>query len=234
MNEYTTDVRELDNLYLATIAGVDYYEVRQVVRRENGVRSIVGRASDWPLIKLTAENAELAALLVASEGRSVEADCHVAELLARLSAYEEQITALEAEKAEQAFKAVAADLKAQPTEFVEAPIPAPIEQLVKRLQAPKSAPGAELSTDVRRKCPYCTSRPKVVGLQAHIERAHPEHVTVVAVPTVPPIALELGEPPWRCAQCHTDAHARSLKDSARCIRCVVEAAEHTNGHLLAA
>lgn len=114
MNEYTThaqlDIRELDNLFLETIDGADYYEVRQIVRRSNGVRSVIGRASDWPMIRVCAQLAERTALLTASERRSVEADCHVVELLSRLSAFEHEIqsksahiAALEAALSEQAF-----------------------------------------------------------------------------------------------------------------------------------
>lgn len=234
----TTDIRDLDFLFLATIGGRDYYEQRLILRIDGQKRDVVGRSSDWPLIEVRAHNAELTALLTASERHSVEADCHVAELLARLSGYEEHIAALEqalaenepppalppadVAQAEQAFLASIA--------LLEAPTPAAADEI--------------LSPDTRRKCPYCRERPKLIGMQAHIERKHPEQITVVAVPTpaaapavsVPPIALELGEPPWRCAQCQGTTHARSIEQPAFCIRCVVAAvdAHTTNGHQVAA
>lgn len=63
MSEITTyqqlDVRELDCQKLASIAGNDYYEVRQIVRDDGQKRVIVGRASDWPIISRDARIAEL-------------------------------------------------------------------------------------------------------------------------------------------------------------------------------
>jgi hypothetical protein len=73
----------------------------------------------------------------------------------------------------------------------------------------------------RKKCPHCRVRPLITGMNAHIARAHPERLSVVAAPTPPPRI----DAPWRCAQCNTDAHARSLKDPALCIRCVVAHAD---------
>ncbi len=99
----TTDARDLDWLFLGTVAGADYYEQRLILKVDGQQRAVVGRASDWPLIELRARNAELVSLLRASEQRSVEADCHVSELLTRLSVYQEHIAALEAAIGEQAF-----------------------------------------------------------------------------------------------------------------------------------
>lgn len=53
------DVRELDCQKLASIAGADYYEVRQILRVSGEERAIVGRASDWPIISRDARIAEL-------------------------------------------------------------------------------------------------------------------------------------------------------------------------------
>ena len=235
MTEYTThaqlDIRELDNLYLATIGGVDYYEERWIVKQQDGRRCCVGRASDWPLIEVRAHNAELTALLTASERHSVEAECHVAELLTRLSGYQEHIAALEVALAETQSPAITApEAETAEQAFVQAaaPIDAPTPALADEI----------LSPDTRRKCPYCNERPKLSGMQAHMERRHPDQVqvAVVAVPTPPSIALSLGEAPWRCAQCQTATHARSIEQPAFCIRCVVAATDThtTNGHQVAA
>lgn len=242
MHEYTTpDIRDLDCLYLATIGGADYYELRSVVRRQDGVQTLIGRASDWPLIAARAQLAELTALLTASERRSVEADCHVVELLARLDAYEAHIAAIEAALTEAAAERTAAEIAAAPTVFVVEPVPPQVEQLVARLKSP-----ATESPDTRRKCSHCNARPKLAGMQAHIERTHPDQVQVarpggragVAAPptAAAPIALELGEAPWRCASCGKDAHARSLERPAICKKCLAESvdAHLSNGHLAAA
>jgi hypothetical protein len=268
----TPDIRDLDCLYLATIGGCDYYETRQIVKVDNGVRRVVGLASAWPVIQRDARIAELTALLVASERRSVEADCYVVELTARLSAYDELF---------------ALHPPAEPP--IEPPIESPIEPAapaarespdvrlaldrctdgripcdypgcldwvkprglpihkrqahgvsttgVASTPAP-AAPDADSAPPLRRKCPYCTERPKAVGLQAHIARRHPEQTTVIAVPTptITPIALALGERPWECDHCHESTHARSLAQPTLCIRCVVLTADTilSNGHLAAA
>jgi len=248
----TTDVRDLDCLFLATIGGADYYEVRQIVRSAGGVRSVVGRASDWPLIHRDARITELTTLLTASEQRSVEADCHVAELLARLSACEEQIAAAApAEKAEES-PAAPAQLRHDDGK-IPCDHPGCLDWVSPRGlgihkrkahgivgetgHKPSMAADQSHSQDKQKKCPYCRSRPKLSGLDAHIAREHPEHTTIVAVAThAPPIVLALGERPWACDRCHESTHARSLKDPALCIRCVVASADaaHTNGHLAAA
>jgi hypothetical protein len=237
----TPDVRDLDCLYLATIGGVDYFETRQIVKMDNGVRSVVGVSSAWPLIQRDARIAELTALLVASERRSVEADCHVSELIARLSAYEELF---------------AVSPKAEPMAAAAAIAPAPPQLRHDDGRIPCDHPGCldwvrprglglhkkrahgvageigHTSAGGQKKCPYCAARPKAIGLDAHIKRAHPEHTTAAAAP----IAIALGERPWVCDHCHESTHARSLKDPALCIRCVVASADasHTNGHLAAA
>jgi DNA-directed RNA polymerase subunit RPC12/RpoP len=249
----TPDVRDLDCLFLATIGGVDYYETRQIVKQDNGVRSVVGLASNWPLISRDARITELTQLLTASEQRSVEADCHVAELLARLSNYEEQIEPpivgqIHADAdSESAFIAPVSAVAARDDGKIPCDFPGCLDWVKPRglpahkRQAhgvvgttghhPSMAADQSPETDARRKCPYCRLRPLIIGMDAHIARAHPKQP-----PIEPPIALALGDAPWRCSACHTDAHARSLKDPARCIRCVVASADaaHTNGHLAAA
>lgn len=247
MSEYTTHegARDLDWLYLATIAGVDYYEQRLILRIDGGQRGIVGRASDWPLIELRARNAELTQLLTKSEQRSVEADCHVVELLSRLSGYQEHIAALEACLTE-----------ALPREQITAPEAETAEMAFVTAAAPSepAAPSEILSPDTRRKCPYCRERPKLIGLQAHMERKHPDQVEVaiIAARAAPPAwacatcgsseRRSIGDPtrcktclrasmpkvhvapidlPFRCGTCGSDTHARSVSDPARCIRCVV-------------
>jgi hypothetical protein len=247
----TPDVRDLDCLYLATIGGCDYYETRQIVRSAGGVRSVVGLASDWPLIQRDARIRELTQLLTASEQRSIEADCHVAELIARLSAYEEQLAV--SPKAE--LVAAAAAIAPAPPQLrrddgrVPCDHPDCLDWVKPRglsahkrqahgisitgaLNARTAALDADSLPPQRRKCPYCRLRPLVVGMDAHIARAHPEHTTAAAAP----IAIALGERPWVCDHCQESTHARSLKDPALCIRCVVASADasHTNGHLAAA
>lgn len=218
--EYTTDIRELDNLYLATIGGVDYYEVRQIVKQDNGVRSIVGRASDWPVIEQRAQNADLAALLVASERRSVEADCHCVELLTRLAAYAEHIAALEAAIAE--WASAPPQLAPAEANAAEAAFLASIALL--------EAPGYP--------CPDCPKSFRTFkALGGHRARMHGAYKDVLqAVPTpTPPIALP--ESPFRCSNCGNDTHARSLETPAICIRCAVGLAERAvngTGHRVAA
>ena len=242
----TPDVRDLDCLFLATIGGADYFETRQIVRSDNGVRSVVGLASDWPLIQRDARINELTALLVASERRSVEADCHVSELLARLSAYEELVAV--SPKAEPMATAAAAassagaaacdhcDWRGHPKGL--APHKKRAHGVAGEIGHKPSKAADQWPENERKKCPYCRLRPLVVGMDAHIARAHPEHAPIVAVPTPTPasIAIALGEAPWRCDHCHESTHARSLKVPALCIRCVISAADAaaTNGHLAAA
>ena len=48
-----------DYQLLGTIAGVDYYEVRQILRDDGDTRLIVGNASDWPIISRDARISEL-------------------------------------------------------------------------------------------------------------------------------------------------------------------------------
>jgi len=259
MTEYTTDIRDLDCAPLGKINGATYYELHQIVRDRDGVRETIGRASDWPLIKLTAEKAELeqllsstlhqvseseqhvatlSALLTRSEGLSTDANCHVVELTGRLSLYERHIAALEAALAEAAFAERLA-APAQPTVFVAEPLPPQVAQLVERLQTPRSERDCDIDGRVACDYPGCDARLKPRGLLNHKRLAHKLRTTD-APPATPPaalpeIALELGEPPWRCADCHESTHARSLKDPARCIRCVVAAIDaHTNGHSIAA
>lgn len=209
MNEYTTDVRDLDNLFLETIGGDDYYEVRQIVRRANGVRSVIGRASDWPMIRVCAQLADRTALLIASERRSVDADCHVVELLTRLSAYAEHIAALEAALAE---ATLITDPEAETAE----------QAFVERV---------EIVKDGKVPCDECDARVWPRGLTNHKRLKHRASAPdVAATPVHIREALELPESPWRCELCHEHTHARSLQQPALCIRCVVEAVDHANGN----
>jgi hypothetical protein len=247
----TPDIRELDCLYLATIGGVDYFETRQIVKMDNGVRSVVGLASAWPLIQRDARIGELTALLVASERRSIEADCHVSELLARLSAYDELFAVTPpAEMADEA--------PAPPHLRDDGRVPCDYPGCADRVKPrglsahkrqahgvvglighkPTEAADRSPSMDERRKCPHCTARPRQSELASHIVRRHAAQTTVAPTPTPAPepIAIALGEQPWRCASCGGDAHARSLKVPTLCIRCVVAQTDGmlTNGHLAAA
>lgn len=230
MNEYiTTDIRDLDSLPLGKVHGSHYYEQRLVLRiAPDGTRAIVGKASDWPLIKLQAENAELTMLLVVSEERSIDADCHVSELVGRISCYERHIAALEQALAETQPPPQIAPAEAESAEAAFVQVAAPVlrdgkvscdhpgcDARVKPRGLPthkRQAHGVaglighkgktpDPSLDERRKCPHCTARPKMEGMRAHIERKHPEQITVVAAPTPAHIleALSLGERPWRCA-----------------------------------
>jgi len=245
----TPDVRDLDCVYLATIAGRDYFELRQIVRQDSSVRSVIGRASDWPLIERDARIAELTALLTASEQRSVEADVHCVELLSRLSAYEE-LFAVTPPPEPRIAAAADAPAPARSDGRIPCDYPGCLDWVKPRgLHTHKrqahgitglighKGHAPEPSMDERRKCPYCTSRPKGEGMQSHIARAHPEHAPTRAVATPPaPIAIALGERPWVCEQCHESTHARSLKVPNLCIRCVVSLADValTNGHSVAA
>ncbi|MDQ2995433.1 MAG: hypothetical protein M3R61_00025 [Chloroflexota bacterium] len=221
MEKYTTeDVRDLDCVFLATIAGADYYELRQIMRVDGQQRAVIGRASDWPMIQRDAENAELAALLTASERRSLDADTHCVELLSRLSAYAEHIAALEA---------CLADANA----------PAP--QIAPPEAAQASIAQWEAPDDGKVPCdhPGCHDRVKLQGRGAHKRHKHgvaglighkPSAKQASAI-TPSPNAWALAESPWRCAECGTDTHAPSIERTALCIRCVVAAVEpRTNGH----
>jgi hypothetical protein len=245
----TPDVRDLDCLHLATIGGVDYFETRQIVKMDNGVRSVVGLASAWPLIQRDARIGELTALLVASERRSVEADCHVSELIARLSAYEELFAVTPAA----APLSTETPLQNQERMFAEQAAinagaaacdhcdwrghPKGLAPHKKRAHGVAGRIGHKpISADdpnTRRKCPHCDERPKAVGLDAHIKRKHPEHTTAAAAP---PIAIALGEAPWRCASCGTDTFARSVADPTICKKCLIARTDGalSNGHLAAA
>jgi hypothetical protein len=265
MRNSTTDVRELDNLYLATIGGVDFYEVRQIVKMDNGVRSVVGRASDWPLIQRDAQIRELTWLVTSIERARAEQDVAHVEQACRLAATEDQlagavteignlkahITALEAALAEtqppqitppEAETAEAAFVQAAaPTEFVPMPIPPQVAQLVERLKTPRSERTADIDGKIACDYPGCDARVKPRGLLNHKRLAHGATLATPAAPaaplqSAPEIALELGDAPWRCADCHESTHARSLKDPARCIRCVVAQADAhlSNGHEIAA
>jgi hypothetical protein len=238
MNEYTTDLRELDNLYLATIGGVDFYETRQIVKQDNGVRSVVGRASDWPLIQRDAQIRELTALLTAIERGRAEMDISYVEQACRLSAYKDELD--DAVAATLIYKAHIAALEAALAETQPPALPpsdvaqaeAAFVASIALLEAPK---------DSRVACdhPGCETRVWPRGVKLHKKRMHGTTLTEPATPdpqVLPaPIALELGEPPWRCAQCSSATHARSLKEPSLCIKCVVAAIEpHTNGHQVAA
>jgi hypothetical protein len=218
---------------------------------DNGVRSVVGVASDWPIIQRDARIRELTQLLVASEQRSVEADCHVSELLARLSAYEELIEPrASADDQPPMEQAIHAD-RNETRESLSACI-APVSAVAVRDDGkiPCDEPGCldwvsprglgihkakahgvagrvgHKPTEAtpwpdqgeRKKCPYCRNRPLVSAMDAHIARAHPERLAIED--TAAPIAIALGEAPWRCDHCHESTHARSLKVPALCIRCV--------------
>jgi hypothetical protein len=223
MNEYTTtDVHDLDCVPLARIGGETYYELRQIVR-DNGVRrEVAGRASEWPLIEARAQRDEYAALLVASEERSIDADCQVVELLTRIDAYAQHIAALEAALAEAALPRITPP----EAEIVE-------QAFVQAVSAPAAPDDGRIPCDY----PGCDARIKPRGLLNHKRLAHGQALAAPApAPVTPPeIALELGEAPWRCAQCHLDTHTRSIERPAFCIRCVLAAIEpHTNGHQVAA
>ena len=253
MGDLTTvlDVRDLDRIHLARIGGCDYYEVRQIVRDDGRTRQALGLASAWPVIKLTAENAELAVLLTASEERSADADCHVGELLARQSSYEAEIARLRLQL-EQATL-----------------VPPAVALAATGLTPPQPV---EMDADGRVACDYpgCTDRVKPRGLGAHKRRAHGiagaagHHPTEAAAPAWScatcgasddravadetrckacvrssmavvsvPLAMALGEPPWRCENCQSSTHTRSLSDPARCMRCAADVIV-TNGHRVAA
>jgi hypothetical protein len=227
MNEYTTDIRDLDCLLLAKIGGAQYYEVHTIVRERDGVRETIGRASDWPLIKERATNAELAALLTATIQHVSESEAHVAELIARQTVYEQHIAALE-----QALAEMQPPPTLPPTEIQEA------EQAFVQAAAPVPRDG-KVPCDH----PGCDARVWPRGLNAHKTRKHGADRQPIAVvaPTpaiaLPPIALALGERPWRCAnpRC-SGAHARSVAQPDLCIRCVVELTDThlSNGHQVAA
>jgi hypothetical protein len=207
-----TDIRELDNLYLATIGGIDFYETRQIVRHENGVRSVVGRASDWPVIKLQAEKAELTWLVTSIERARAEQDVSMVEQACRLAAYKDElddavaaigiykahiaaleqalsetalprITPPEAETAEAAFVAAAA-----PTEFVPMPIPPQVAQLVERLRTPRSERTVDIDGRVACDHPGCDARLKPRGLLNHKRLAHKVRTTDAPTPPLAPLA----------------------------------------------
>lgn len=211
----TPDVRDLDCLYLATIGGADYYELRQVVKEENGRRTVIGRASEWLLIEARAQRDEYAALATTSAQQAAESEIHCAELISRLSAYEEHIAALEAALNETA----AAAPSLTPPEAERA------EQAFVEVAQPSSP---------AHPCPDCGktfATEKALG--GHRGRMHGAYKQAVA-PAAPDLALV--EPPWRCANPDCKgAHARSLKDPRLCFACAnAEVTAPLNGHLVAA
>lgn len=166
MEHSTTDVRDLDCLYLATIGGCDYFETRQIVRQENGVRRVVGLASAWPVIEARAQRDEYASFVAAFARMQADADNQLLEARAREHTYLDHIAALEACLAEQAAAQTAADIAAHPTEFVVEPVPPQVEALVTRLTQPRD--------DGRIPCdhPGCMDWVKPRGLPAHKRQAH--------------------------------------------------------------
>lgn len=248
MDNLTTvaDVRALDRLYLETIGGSDYYEVRQIVKEDGGRRVVVGLASEWPVISRDALVRELTALLTASEERSANADCHVAELICRIGVYEEHIAALEVALATVELLPALPDVAA--------------------VQVPE-APPARSDGKVACDWPGCEDRVKPKGLRMHRHRKHGAQQPTFDAPPAPPWACAscgattgqaIGDPtrcktclrtsmpvvvapgdvadirpPWSCAGCGSDTHTRSLSDPARCMRCAADAIA-TNGHLVTA
>lgn len=217
--------RETDSVLLGTIAGVEYHEMRYVMRKDaSGTHQIVGRASDWPLIQLRAENAEQAALLIAATQQAEQADALALAAQSRLSELEAQLAALRAELDQAALIPPALAAAATGLEIT----PALVEpQLLQ--------------------CPDCVKQfGSNQALGSHRSRAHGYRAAAVESPTeadwlcatcgkpgTPSIneparckrcvrQVALMEPPapaWHCAECGRAAEP-SIGDPTRCKACV--------------
>jgi len=214
MSEYTTLadlVRgEPDMTPLATIAGAAYYELRLIVRCQDGRTHLAGRASDWPVIARDARIAELEALLDAERRHAEEAERHVAELIQQLALAEQ----------------------AAPT-LAEAPPPAAPDPPAGASESQPSASFAcpECDRSFSRVQGLAAHRTKAHGYRKVAFAAPPTAVPIVPVVVEAPLV----EPPWTCARCASSAHARGVARPSLCIRCnaTADEAPHTNGHAVA-
>lgn len=140
------DARDLDCVHLGRVAGADYYELRQILRVSGPERTIVGRASDWPIVSRDARIRELELLVTRATRHASEADGHVVDLIEERDALLARLTA-----AEQIPAAVAAAAVGLPLDTQGA---APDDGLI--------------ACD----WPGCSDRVKPRGLGAHKKRAH--------------------------------------------------------------
>lgn len=203
--------QEKDAVLLGRVGGATYHEVSYILKTDaDGTHQIVGRASDWPLIQLRAENAEQAALLIAATAHAEQADQHVVELLARLEAAEQQHTALRAEldqaaRIPPAMAAAATGLEISPVL---------VEPLVD--------------------CPEAGCGKQFKNAQAVVMHRQRMHGYVSPEPRARQAMITQDDPAWRCANptCK-GAYTRSLKNPEYCKLCArLQPLESANGHAL--
>jgi hypothetical protein len=258
MNHSTTllDVRDLDRLYLATIAGADYYELRQIVKEENGRRAVVGLASAWPVIEARAQKAELERLLTESE-------CHIAELIEEVStlrlrrgAYEEEIATLRAAVLETPHNPPNPPEGGNQRECSETEAEtfvAPLvlsglvcetcgrggwknkRALIMHRRRKHDIRGNSHPKDSAWTCAECGA---TTG-QSIGDPTRCKQCLRTSTPLPPPLRGDTGglpvDIPWRCASCNSDTHTRSVSDPTKCLRCAADSlSAHKNGHLVEA
>jgi len=236
---------EQDAVLLGCVGGATYHEVSYVLKTDaDGNHQIVGRASDWPLIHLKAENAEQAALLIAATRHAEQADQHVVELLARLEAAEQERAALRAEL-DQAARLPPA-LAAAATGLVVEPELLPCPDCPKRFATSQAlgshrhrahgyrAEGADTPTIAPAAPDATTWRCAECGKPGTPSVNEPDRCKSCVRASIRAVTLMPDAPGWRCANkgC-SGAFTRSLKNAAYCTECAkAQPLESANGHAL--
>lgn len=197
--------REKDAVLLGRIAGSEYHEVSYVLRTDaSGAHQIVGRASDWPLIQLRAENTEQAALLIAATQQAEQADALALAAQSRLVELEAQVLALRAALIPPALAAAATGLAVEPAR-------------------------AELQL---LQCPECPKQfGSKQALATHRANKHGYRNPGSVAPT-PMAALARENGGWRCAnKSCPGAFTRSMKNEDYCTECAkTQPIGSSNGH----
>lgn len=91
---------------------------------------------------------------------------------------------------------------------------------------PRSAGGR----DKRTPCPECGKQVWPGSLKRHLAERHTDLGAALTMPPWPALQIteDLGD--WRCAVCKGTAHARSLNQPDRCLRCAAHSPTNGNGH----
>lgn len=214
--------REKDAILLGRIGGSTYHEVSYVLKTDsNGTHQIVGRASDWPLIQLRAENTEQAALLIAATQHAEQADQHVVELLARLEAAEQERAALRAELDQAAL--IPPAMAAAATELMIETVLLSCPDCAKQFSTSQalgvhrtrmhSVSAVEAAPDPAWLCAEC-HKPGTPSVN------EPTRCKACVRSSVRAITLLPDAPGWRCADLTcTHAHSRSLRNPDYCTHC---------------
>lgn len=200
---------------LATVDSTDYRAVHVVFAWDaGGVPAIYCRYQDWA---------------ATPAARLADAARQIAELGDTLERWA-------AETLAQTQRATVAEARIKELEQQLAETPRQNQERMVHAQsaALDTPPGTPAAADPV-PCPDCGATFKNErALRMHQQRTHQGMVAGKKMSPAP--AIVLPEAPWRCAECHESTHARSLKDPALCIRCVVTQtdAQLANGHEIAA